>query len=151
MLLGKVVSIDEVLVKYRTHRNNIWELSEWLTIQERAERIVYFLNDRLRICADVVRCINQHKRTINDPSHFFEFDKYIDNINVSSRKLALTLKILTGCRIIRLYSLLKYMCMYGLPQEDISPFIWAISNTAYRIGRSMRNMLRARSKPGPAC
>ena len=147
MLLGKVVSIDKALVKYRTHRNNIWESSETLTIKEQVDKRVYYLNDRIIICADVVRCINEHKGAMKDSSHVFALDKYISNIYISRKKLVLKLNILSGYRIIRLYSLLKYMCLYRLQRADISIFIWAISNTAYRLGRGMKYIFKACFKP----
>jgi glycosyltransferase involved in cell wall biosynthesis len=143
MLLGKVVRIDKVLVKYRSHRNNLCASPEKHTTKERADVMVYLLNDRIRICADVVRCITEHKSTLKDSSHVFELDKYISNIYVSRRKFIIALKILTGHRVIRLYSLLKYMCLYRLQRGDISTYIWAISNTAYRIGLGMKCIFRS--------
>jgi hypothetical protein len=143
MLLGKIVSIDKELVKYRTHKNNIWESSARHTIKERADRMVSFLNDQIRICTDVVRCINQHKGDMKDPSRVFELDKCILNIYISRKKLVLTLNILTGYRIIRLYSLLKYMCLYRLQRAHMSIFIWSISKTVYRIGRGVKGVFLA--------
>jgi glycosyltransferase involved in cell wall biosynthesis len=143
MLLGKVISIDKELVKYRTHTDSICQSSARRTIKERTDWRVYILKDHIRICTDIVRCINEHKQTLKDPAQVYILDKCISNIYVCRRRLLLILDILTGSRIIRVYSLLKYMCLYRLQQVDMSIFIWSISRTTYQIGRGMKYFFKA--------
>lgn len=139
MLLGKVVHINKPLVKYRTHGKNIWSSTKKLTAEESIDRSIYYLNDRINICADVVRCINEYKGTVKDSSHVFELEGYISNIYVSRKKLELRIEMLTGYPIIRLYSLFKYTYLYGLQRTDIIIIVCAISKTAYRLQRIIRD------------
>lgn len=146
MLLGKIISIDKVLVKYRAHSNNISLSSGGLAIEERADRMVNYLNDHIRICDDVVRCINEHKSVMQDASQIAALDKCIANIYKNRKRLVLTFSILHGHWLIKLYSLGKYALLYKLPWADIGIFIWAISNATYRVGRGIKHIIGAFGK-----
>jgi glycosyltransferase involved in cell wall biosynthesis len=146
MLLGKVVRINKPLVKYRIHGNNIWESSKELTTQEIIDKNVYFLNDRLNVCKDVVRCIYEYKSTIKDYSQVLEIEKCISNICAGMKKLDLRIEILTGYPIIRLYSLLKYLYLYGFRRNDMIVVMCAISRTLYGLQIIMRYMFSAKKK-----
>jgi glycosyltransferase involved in cell wall biosynthesis len=140
MLLGKVVRINKPLIEYRTHGNNIYGQSKKLTAKEYINKTIYFLNDRINVCTDVVRCINEYKETIKDSSLIFESDTCIININVSMKRLSLRLNMLTGYPIIRLYFLLKYVCLYRLQRIDTTIIIYAISKTLFRLSWKMRDI-----------
>ena len=146
MLLGKVVHINKQLVKYRTHGKNICKSTNNLTAEESIDKSLYYLNDRINVCVDVVRCINEYKCAIKDSSYVFELEKYISNIYVSRKRLELGIEMLTGYPIIRLYSLLKYTCLYRLRRTDMIIVVCAISKTAYRLHRIIRNIISSSFK-----
>lgn len=141
MLLGRVVRIDKVLVKYRVHESNIYISNRKRTAKESIERSIYYINDRITICADIVRCVNEYKRTIKDSLRLNELDEYIANINHNKEKLALKVKILSSYPVIRFCLLLKYIILYGLQSKDLSIFAYAISFTVYRLSREIYNRL----------
>lgn len=146
MLLGKVVYINKPLVKYRRHENNIyiWNSSKKLTAEENIEGIIFYLNNYYDVIGDVLRCINEYKGTIKDPSHVLELEQCISNILVNRQKIGLKKEILTGYPVIRLYLLLKYMYLYKLQCADLPIVVCAISKTAYRLSRRIRDFLRSR-------
>jgi len=141
MLLGSVVHIDKSLVKYRTHRNNIYMTSEKLTAKKAIDKEVYYLNDRITICDDVIRCINEYKCTIKNFSRVCALDECISNIGASRERCILKLNILTGYPVIRLYHLLKYAYLYGLQWEDRFWIVCAISITAARLSLYCKRMI----------
>lgn len=143
MLLGKVLHIDKPLVKYRTHGKNICLSTKMVAAEESINRIIYYSNDKINICTDVVRCINEYKGTINYVSRVVDLEGYIININSSREKLDLRLKILTGYPIIKLYFLFKYMFLYRLHRPDMVIVVYAISKTAYKLSRIIREKLLA--------
>jgi glycosyltransferase involved in cell wall biosynthesis len=133
MLLGSVAHIDKSLVKYRTHKDNIWTSSKKSTVKEVIDGQVYYTNDRITICDDVIRCINEYKCAIKDLSRVCELNECISNIGSSREKCILKLKILTGYPVIKLYHLLKYAYLYGLQWTDLLWIVCAISTTAARL------------------
>lgn len=143
MLLGKVVHINKLLVKYRIHGKNASMSTVIYTAKERIDKYVLSTSDRINICSDVIRCINVFNGITKDSSDIFEFGKCISNINAERKKLELRLKILTGYPIIRLIFLLKYMCLYRLRRPDMGIAVYAISKTAYQLSRILRYTLFA--------
>ena len=135
MLLGRVVLIDKVLVKYRVHGSNVYESTKYRTDKESLERAVYYLKDRIKICADAVRCINEYTVVVKDPVRVRELNDCVANIIGKSGKLALKVKILTGYPIVRLYFLLKFIFLYGLHSEDVMIVAFGISKTVYSLSR----------------
>jgi glycosyltransferase involved in cell wall biosynthesis len=131
MLLGNVTHIDKVLVEYRVHSNNM--SNRKFTEKEAIAREVRDLNDRITIGADVIRCINEYKCTINDYSRVCELDESISNIKTSREKCILKLKFITGYRVIKILHLLKYASLYELQWGDRSWILRNISITAYRL------------------
>ncbi len=146
MLLGKVVHINKPLVKYRTHENNIyiWNSSKKFTAEENIEGKIIFLKDHYNVCGDVLRCINEYKDTIKDSSRVLELEQCIANIQVNRQKIELRKNILTGYPILRLYSLLKYLYLYRLRHSDLPIVVWALSKTAYRLSRGIRDFFLRR-------
>lgn len=138
MLLGKVVLINKSLVKYRIHESNISSPSKTHTSQKRFDRYVWETSDRIIICGDVIRCINEFKGKITDSANIIELDKYISDIDAERKRLELRLKILTGYPIVKLLLLFKYLYLYGLRRPDVVIVAFAISKTAWQLSRFMR-------------
>jgi hypothetical protein len=133
VLLGVVSHIAKPLVKYRRHGNNIHGARKPLTLQESLDKMVYFFNDKIKICPDVIRCINQYKFTIQDPSRIRELNECISDINASRDELVIKVRILTGSPIVRLYNLLKFAFLYGVYSQDFALYAsQALPNTVYR-------------------
>ena len=137
ILLGKVVRINRALVQYRIHESNVYSSQKQRTAQESIERSVYFFNDKIKICTDVVRCINEYKTAIQDPSLVCELDECVSNINRNRDKLALKVKIFTGYPIVRLIHLFKHIFLYGLQLGDMTMVAYAISRTVHRLAREI--------------
>lgn len=138
MLLGSVAHIDKPLVKYRTHRTNIWSSCKKYAVKESIDKEVYYLNDKITICYDIIRCINEYKFSLKDMSPVCELDECISNIRNFREKCTLKLKSLTGYPVIRLYHLLKYASVYGLQRRDLFWILCAISITISRLSLAVR-------------
>jgi glycosyltransferase involved in cell wall biosynthesis len=120
VLLGGVFHIAKPLVKYRMHGANVHGGTKPRTEKEDIDRMVYYFNDRMKICPDVIRCINQYKSTIQDLSRIRELDECVSGINLSKDELAIKVRILTGSPIVRLYNLLKFAFLYGVYSQDFA-------------------------------
>ena len=141
MLLGNVAYIDKPLVKYRTHSNNIWMSSKPLTIKNAIEKHAYYLNDRISICDDVVRCINDYKSHVTYVDGVRELDTCISNITATKKQFILRLNILTGYPIIRLFHLIMYAYLYGFQRSDLFWIISAISMAAAQLSFSCKRII----------
>lgn len=138
MLLGKVIRINKSLVKYRIHESNISSPSKKHTSRERFDRYVWETSDLIIICGDVIRCINDFINIMKDSSNNNELEKYISNIYAERKRLELRRKILTGYPIIKLYLLIKYLCLYRIRRPDTVIVAVAVSKTAWQLSRLMR-------------
>jgi glycosyltransferase involved in cell wall biosynthesis len=131
MLLGKVICISKPLVKYRTHSNNVWGTSKKLSACNVLSKIIFFLDDRINICTDVVRCIENKICELSDNSQISELNVILSNIYANRKKLELTKKILTGYPLVRLYYFVIYIRYFRLHWTDGMILVCAFSKSLY--------------------
>jgi glycosyltransferase involved in cell wall biosynthesis len=133
MILGDVLQIDKHLIKYRIHGDNIWTPTKKFSVKEIIEREVKFSTDRIIICDDVIRCINEYKGKVKNLSFVCELEECISNFKNSRNKQRLKINLLTDYPLMRIYKLVKYAFFYGLKRSDQFWIACAISITATRL------------------
>jgi glycosyltransferase involved in cell wall biosynthesis len=148
MLLGRIVCIENSLVKYRIHENNIWASSKnnKFTVKESINKEVCYLRDKIKICDDVIRCINEYKYIFNDSFGVRYLDEYVANIVNSREKFFLKIKSITDYPLMKFYHLLKYHSLYGLQRRDLFWIVCAISINAARLSLYCKRIISNFSK-----
>jgi glycosyltransferase involved in cell wall biosynthesis len=132
MLLGGVAHVDKTLVKYRTHGDNIWTSCKKLSAKELLDREVYYSKDWVTIYDDIVRCINDYKRTECELDRVREFDECVLAVDAGKKKNILKISILAGYPILRLFKLLQYSYLYKFTSNDI---FWVTCAVSFPLAR----------------
>jgi glycosyltransferase involved in cell wall biosynthesis len=143
MLLGRVVSIPKTLVKYRTHQDNAWASSTKFSVEESLDKNICYSKDRITICDDVIRCINEYKCAVKDLSRVRELDECISAIETGRERNKFRITILTGHPILRVFRLLTYARLYGFHKNDL---FWVVCAFSVSVARLLLHCKRRKDK-----
>lgn len=142
MLLGRVIRVQEVLVRYRTHSGSVW--NSWRndsTAEQVLRRRRFYATDRRRASEDVVRCIEQ-EMACADVERGRLLRRYISQIREQQRLLVLTEQMLSESRSQRWSAAGRYLREQRFRDTDRGLVAAALSRRAYAVGRMVGGVWR---------
>ncbi|MCA9492741.1 MAG: hypothetical protein KC621_22565, partial [Myxococcales bacterium] len=143
MLLGRVIRVPEVLVRYRTHSQSVW--NSWRndrTGEQVLARRKFYAVDRKRASDDVVRCVEQVLAEETDAGRRERLTTIVARIRESQQELVLLADMLSEPRGPRWRALARYVSRFGLGRVDKGLLVASVSRTTYLRGRAARQALR---------
>ncbi len=144
MLLGRVVHVNKTLVKYRLHASNITSSTKWLATDELVRRNIFFIEDRLNVSKDIIRCVRERLYFLTAGSQVAELKQVIENVENIIRQLEEKQKIFTSLPFIRLYHLINYLRLGGFNNADVLVISYAFSSFFYNKIRCMKKNFKKR-------
>jgi glycosyltransferase involved in cell wall biosynthesis len=141
LLLGSIIWIPEKLVKYRYHSNNLSASSKKPTPLSIKPKLVRFVSDRITICQDIQRCVDQAIRDKNSKLKSSELLLIQSTLTFTHKRLTLKHKILTGNWLEKINAFAQLTIASRIERRDAAIYLIGFAPLPYKIFIYFRNSI----------